>query len=85
MRKGWLGGVERFVEVGEGVALLCLAGPWIVVGEVRRLGVVAEQVALHHGRPEGAFHHAGVDEVFDEGGSGAGSGIRCSGIAALGN
>ena len=57
-----------------------------VGGEVRVHGVVEEQIALRHVLAEVALHHPGVDEVFEEGGgSGAGSVIRPSGIAALGN
>ncbi len=73
---GWLGGVKGGVEVGEEVALLGLAGRWIVSREARGQGVVEEQVALRHVLAEVALHHGGVDEVFEEGGgSGAGSGI----------
>ena len=38
------------------------------VGEVRGHGGVEEQVALGHVLAEVALHHAGVDEVFEEGG-----------------
>jgi len=70
------GGVEGGVQVGEEVALLRLAGRWIVGGEVRGHSIVEEQVALRHVLAEVALHHTGVDEVFEEGGGcGAGSGI----------
>ena len=73
---GVAGGVERLVEVGEEVALLGGAGLGGVGGEVRGHGVVEEQVALRHVLAEVTLHHAGVDEVFEEGGGdGAGSGI----------
>ena len=55
-------GVERLVEVGEGVALLGGAGLRGVGVEVRGQGVVQAQVALRHVLAEGALHHAGVDE-----------------------
>ena len=64
----WLGGVERLVEVVEEVALLGGAGLEGVGGEVQGHGVVEEQVAFRHVLAEGALHHAGVDEVFAEGG-----------------
>ena len=70
LRIGWLG------------ALLGGAGLGGVGGEVRGPGVVEEQLALRHVLAEVALHHAGVDEVFEERGN---SGIRWSGIAALGN
>ena len=58
------------MEVGEEVALLGGAGLGGVGGEVRGHGVVEEQVALRHVLAEVALHHAGVDEVFEEGGGG---------------
>jgi hypothetical protein len=71
------GGIERLVEVGEEVALLGGAGLGSVGGKVRGHGVVEEQVALRHVLAEVTLHHAGVDEVFEEGGgSMTGSGIR---------
>ena len=63
-------------EMREEAALLGCAGLGGVGGEVRGHGVVEEQVALRHVLAEAALQHAGVDEVFEEGGgSGADSGI----------
>jgi hypothetical protein len=62
------GGVEGMVEVCEELALLGGAGLGGGGGEVRGHSVVEEQVALRHVLAEIALHHAGVDEVFEEGG-----------------
>lgn len=65
---GVAGGVKCGVEVGEEVALLRLAGRWIVGGEVWGHGVVEEQVALRHVLAEVKLEDAGVDQLFEEGG-----------------
>ena len=74
---GVAGGVKRLVEVGEVVALLGGAGLGSLGCEVRGHGVVEfRQLSGRHVLAEVAIHHAGVDEVFEEGiGSGAGSSI----------
>jgi hypothetical protein len=56
------------MEVRDEIALLRLASRNIAGCEVRGDGVVEEQIAIRHVLAEIALHHAGVDEVFEEGG-----------------
>lgn len=63
---GVAGDVEGGVEMCEEVALLGFARGGIVGGKVRSHELVEEQVALRHVLVEVTFHHAGVDEVFEE-------------------